>query len=115
MLRRFRSPRGTRRAYPISITCTDPPGGRILFFEDLGGERWISAVNSDGTGKIKLANVGSASYLPSIALSPDGEKVAFSTFGDLYLMNKDASDMAILSTVGGMFPSWSLTGQRSRF
>jgi Tol biopolymer transport system component len=98
--------------------------GRIVFV--IGGNIYI--MNDDGSGVMQLTNTGNNST-PN--LSPDGMKVAFTSFrddpkGEIYVMNADGSGVTRLTTNPGSAafnfnngfdssPSFSPDGQRIAF
>ncbi len=90
--------------------------GKIAF-TGYGGEALsrpdIFTINSDGSDKTRLTNVGNAT-LPSY--SPDGTRIAFYQAGGLYLMNADGSNQILLAPDGTLEKaSWSPDGGRIAF
>lgn len=89
--------------------------GRIVFASEATGEYQLHVMNADGTDRRPLTfsgEEGSSAVDP--AWSPDGRRIAFSTFyrTDLYVMNADGSDVQRL-TEGGTTESfaWSPDGK----
>jgi Tol biopolymer transport system component len=67
--------------------------GKITFFRGTGDGSNIYEMNADGTG---VTSVTDPSLAPlSLAISPDGEKIAFvnNPPDDLYVMNADGTDL----------------------
>ena len=97
------------------------PNGQIAFVKGVNGESEtdeIFVMNADGSGQTQLINNDVSDEEPS--WSPDGEKIAFSGFGDddsdgrgVFVMNADGSDVNRLTD--GSQPSWSPDGEKIAF
>jgi TolB protein len=105
--------KGNTTTATYSVTCTDPPGGIILFRRVLDGAFMISAMNADGSGMVDLLPGGDFPVF-----SPDGTLIAFSKWDgqgnlEVFVMNKDASGVTQLtsdSDAWAVLPSWSPDG-----
>jgi Tol biopolymer transport system component len=108
------SPDGRRLVFSRQVTKDQPEIG-------VRGDREIFAVNSDGSHLVRLTRTPEVSELDP-AWSPDGTKIAFSTFTDayyfgygrIYVMKADGSEpptvlSPFLYHVGGL--GWSPDGQ----
>lgn len=98
-----------------AITVLLVPGGRIAFWSERDGNSEIYAMNTDGSGVVRLTNDERADGGP--AWSPDGSKLAFDRLTDrsanrhqIYVMNADGSQVTAL--IGGTDPAWSSDGAR---
>ncbi len=100
----------------FSATGIAPGPGRIAFHED---DSEIYVVNSDGTALTRLTNDPGADFAPS--WSPDGSKVAFTTFRfgnlEIAVMNADGGGITRLTndTLVDEVPAWSPDGSRIAF
>lgn len=86
-------------------------GSRIVFWYD-GRDIWT--IDADGTNLRPVPN-GENAETPSI--SPDGERIAFSRSGDIWVMGFDGSDPTQITSETGFAgsPSWSPNGERIAF
>jgi Tol biopolymer transport system component len=97
------------------------PNGQIAFVKGVNGEsetNEIFVMNANGSDQTQLINNDVSDEEPS--WSPDGEKIAFSGFGDddsdsrgVFVMNADGSDVTRLTD--GSQPSWSPDGEKISF
>ena len=81
---------------------------------DSSGEN-IYTINCDGSVINKITNfsTGVGGIISSPTWSPDGQKIAFSLSGDIYIINLDGTNLATLTS--GANPSWSPDGQKIAF
>ncbi len=112
--------KGNTATVSYSVTCTDPPDGRIFFMRSGRGASFFSVMNSDGSGMTDLFQGGSTST--RFAFSPEGEQVAFTLWTggrlQLFVMNKDASEITQLTSNADWYegrPSWSPDGGKIAF
>ena len=117
---------GASENVDYSVTCTDPPEGRIVTLRIEGWSTWMSVMNADGSGLTDLLPWDN--YVNGnrrIDWSPDGSQIAFAAASGgqptvaLYVMNKDASGVTRLtSDVDSDWeysPSWSQDGSKIAF
>ena len=87
---------------------------RIAFIREpaggYAGVLWV--MNPDGSGQRSLGPA-----VPRMDWSPDGQKIAFATSGDIYVANADGSRRQRLTTARGLDngPVWSPDGRRIAF
>lgn len=86
-------------------------GSRIVFWYD---RREIWTIDADGTNRRPVPNGGGVAT-PSI--SPNGERIAFSRSGDIWVMGFDGSGPTQITSETGFAnsPSWSPDGERIAF
>ena len=97
----------------VTIDNTTP--SRIVFESDRDGNSDIYAINPDGTDVTRLTTSESVDTRPS--LSPDGNRIAWQSAGQVWLMNSDGSNKQALTSLGSnSAPTFSLMerGSRSR-
>lgn len=88
-----------------------PDSKQIVFRSTRSGNWQLWRVNADGTGLTQLTNLSGEAHDP--AWSPDGKTIAFTSQGDLMLMNPDGSNIRLLPGPGWESrPSWSPDGLR---
>jgi Tol biopolymer transport system component len=100
--------------------ASSPDGSTIAYVDQVAGSGGqVFLVNADGTGLRRFTDGGTNI---GVAWSPDGSKIAFSTFGgsgyDLFVKDVTGSSVAQLTTTAGAtdrFPSWSPDGTRIAF
>ena len=94
-------------------------GSKIAFISeplDTGYSGEVYVMNADGSGKRRLAPA-----FPGMRWSPDGRKIAFSTWqdstSDVYVMNADGSGQQRLTSDAGWdgSPAWSPDGHAIAF
>ncbi len=79
-------------------TMQNVPDGRIVFVSNRDGNKDIYVIKSDGSGLRKLTKNPDDEDMPSG--SPDGRYIAFVRGKDIYFMESDGSNPAILSPDG---------------
>jgi Tol biopolymer transport system component len=108
-----------------------PDGSRILFMRTrgVGGSGlgyWVHVMDADGSNRRRLVTDGDTAEENSPAWSPDGSRVAFSSFRDgnweIYVVSVDGSGLTRLTEdepcCGNRFdahPEWSPDGSRIYF
>jgi TolB protein len=118
-------PVGGAATYGFSVTCTNPPDGRIVYlsWNSSTGNSGFSVVNADGTGDFVLRHWG-PEYWPRRAIwSPDGTRLAVihdvedPGNWDLYVMNQDGTNLTRLTNSPETEdrPTWSPDGTRIAF
>ncbi|HVE75545.1 MAG TPA: hypothetical protein VND22_02130, partial [Actinomycetota bacterium] len=94
-------------------------GVRIAFVSFRDGNSEIYIMNGDGTGQTRLTTDLLVSPISDLgpAFSPDGEQIAFSRGGDIWVMRKDGSARRSLTSgpADDRDPSWSPDGSRIAF
>jgi len=101
-----------------------PDGKKIVFASDRDGTFHIFAVNVDGSGLVKLTSEAAGDLSPR--WSPDGEQIAFSRTGSLYVMDSDGSNVKQITEAepeanaapckaGAFLGGWSPDGKRLTF
>ena len=116
-------------ANPSDETVTRPAGPsvrsdpnavpRIVFLSSRDGEPEIHGIDPDGSNLKNLTNHPSSDHSP--AWSPDGKRIAFVRFRDLYVMNADGSNQILLAKNTyndpqlDFTPAWSPDGSRIAF
>jgi Tol biopolymer transport system component len=117
--------KGLRQVTPWKLDANDPdwsPDGSLIVFNspaESGGDQNIYTIGTDGTGLTKLTSGlstypdgGQATFHPS--WSPGGTRILFTHapstggFGDLFVMNRDGSDLHVLAltAIGENHASW---------
>jgi Tol biopolymer transport system component len=98
------------------------PNGQIAFSSNRDGNFEIYAMTDDGSDETRLTEDDANDFDPS--WSPDGEKIAFSSFRDgfnnqeIYVMNADGTDQTRLTDNDDALdrePSWSPDGEKIAF
>jgi TolB protein len=86
-----------------------PDGEKIAFYDNES----INVINTDGSGRKKLARGASAVW------SPDGQKIAFvvNDSSDLHVINADGGGLRRLANIPqyGALPAWSPDGEKIAF
>lgn len=101
-----------------------PDGEKIVFASDRDGTSRIYVVNVDGSGLVKLTNEAAGDLSPR--WSPDGEQIAFSRTGSLYIMDSDGGNVRRLTEAepeasappckaGAFLGGWSPDGTQLTF
>ncbi len=99
--------------------------GKIVFTSSFSGETIIYTINPDGTDLKQLVTAPVITF-GSPKWSPDGTQIAFlgrspyTSYGAIYLMNADGSNVHLLPVVPGnladaRFPEWSPDGNKIAF
>jgi TolB protein len=111
-------PKATETMAPEPTVPKDHGNGQIVFIScksqnpvGMGTECGLYIANADGSDLRQLTELP---YLSSPALSPDGTKVAFTSFGEIYSIHTDGSSQNILTLNKGDDggPSWSPDGSQ---
>jgi Tol biopolymer transport system component len=101
-----------------------PDSSKIIWVRDIGikDSFWVLFVmNADGSNQIQLIFPTDfwdpKAHVLSPAWSPDGKKIAFSCFGDIYTMNPDGRGWRQLTSQSGKNddPAWSPDGKKIVF
>lgn len=88
-----------------------PDSRQIIFRSTRSGNWQLWRINKDGTGLVQLTNLPEEAHDP--AWSPDRSTIAFSSAGELKLMNPDGSNIRTLPGPGWEFrPAWFPDGTR---
>ena len=108
------------RAYDFSPSFF-PSGDKIAFIRDSPRNGTdIFTINLDGTGLTKLTD-DPGFYEESLAVSPDGTKIAYSRYNrssEIFVMDADGSNVENLTRTGRVDefgPDWSPDGQKIAF
>ena len=107
-------PQVTRRPWATAVTIDNTTPGRIVFESDRDGNSDIYAINPDGTDVTRLTTSESVDTRPS--LSPDGNRIAWQSAGQVWLMNSDGSNKQALTSLGSNnAPTFSPDGTKIAF
>lgn len=88
-----------------------PDSLQIVFHSGRSGISQLWRINSDGTHLTQLTDMPDGAFDP--AWSPDGTRIAFTSAGDLRLMNPDGTNIRALPQSGDeSHPAWSPDGSR---
>ena len=89
-----------------------PDGQRIAHVRYPGGvfSSEIFLMDSTGDNPLRLTYNSVPDYYP--AISPDGNKIVFSSNNELWIMNTDGSNSIQLTIEGGTEPAWSPDGTK---
>ena len=88
----------------------------ILYDTEEFGLSTLSVVRPDGTGRRRLTTDQFGYFAPSI--SPDGRRIAFATFGGIYVMNADGTGTTLVVSrgfIGDRNAVWSPDGSQLAF
>ncbi|MEW6104126.1 MAG: SpoIID/LytB domain-containing protein, partial [bacterium] len=88
------------------------PDGNSIIFSKPGSDYEVFIMNKDGTNIMQLTNNEVDDIEPSF--SPDGEKIAYNSGGNIYTMNKDGGNQTKVIT-NGTNPSFSPDGNSLAF
>jgi Tol biopolymer transport system component len=88
-----------------------PDGQHFLFDAQQNGERRVYRMRADGAEVQRLTEFDT--WQP--AWSPNGESVAVSSKGGIYILDKNGTNRLRLTTLQGWAPSWSPDGRRMAF
>ncbi|MYA62584.1 MAG: hypothetical protein F4X94_08445, partial [Dehalococcoidia bacterium] len=100
---------------PTPTPVPIPSSGRIAFSSNRDGNYEIYVMNTDGSGLTRITNDSSVDDShPS--WSPDGQRIAFESDGEIYVMDANRSAPARLTDLrSASRPSWSPDGRRISF
>src|SRR5918992_951085 len=115
---------GTTNVVSVWAGTFPGPNGQIAFVSLRDGNDEIYVMTADGSDQTNLSNNDADDFNPS--WSPDGEKIAFSSFRDeteesdneeIYVMNADGSGQTRLTDDPALdrFASWSPDGEKIAF
>lgn len=97
-----------------------PDGRRIAFSSDRSGSSEIWVADGDGSGPLRLTDLGhAATKFPS--WSPDGRRLAFESivegFARIYVVDAEGGTPrpVVVDTTDAIAPSWSADGKRLYF
>lgn len=102
-----------------------PDGSQIMFISDRSGNYEIFRMNTDGSNIVQVTNTDSP--IIDIAVSPDGNRIAFTYAyaypqgADLYIIGKDGSTDSIVQVTDNKAaafddsPTWSMDGEKIFF
>ena len=113
--------------YAVACPSWDPNGEKIVYMASRDNELLeydIYAINSNGTGKIRLTSRGQFNGFPE--WSPDGKLIAFVTdvngSFELFIMNSDGTEQRYITTltknreaVEALALSWAPDGSKIAF
>jgi len=94
-----------------SALAWSPDSQRIVFRSTRSGSSQLWRIDVDGSGLTQLTDLTGEAYDP--AWSPDGSTIAFTSEGDLRLMDPDGTNIRTLPGPGWEArPAWSSDGTR---
>jgi Tol biopolymer transport system component len=90
---------------------------KIAFLSDRDGFSQLYIMNTDGTGVRLIPVTAIVGPVSDPAVSPNGEKIAFRVYGEIWIMNADGSGQENLTNnpANDAFPSWSPDGDKILF
>ncbi|HCU35376.1 MAG TPA: hypothetical protein DGT21_07920 [Armatimonadetes bacterium] len=92
------------------IVIDAPPQVQVVSFLDEEGDIW--SVNSDGTGLQRQIDFSSeGDEVRGFDWRPDGQRIAYGTWGGVWTCDPDGAGAAQVSELGG-YPRWSPDGAR---
>lgn len=86
-----------------------PSGEMLVFSAERNGDSDIYLIDTEGFQTIQLTFSSSNQENP--AVSPDGKYIAYSSAGEIYIMNINGSNKRKLSAGGGQHPTWHPSGE----
>jgi Tol biopolymer transport system component len=95
-----------------------PDGEKIALAAGAIAAGGLSVINPDGTGKRKLTHTGASVSERSPSFSPNGEKIAFVTNNDVYVISADGSGLKNLTDTTAYeedSTAWSPSGEKIAF
>ena len=116
-------PVGGTRTHTFTVTCTNPPDGRIVYYGALQGTYGYIVMNADGSGRILILECGGDRQCREPQWSPDGLKIAFAMSEpdfsgpeSIYTINQDGSGLSRVTNGGyDRHPAWSPDGTKILF
>ena len=94
----------------VHIVVPSPPGTQIVFQANDSASADIYVVNADGLGLTRLTDYAGADLAPS--WSGDGRQIYFLSFGGLYAMKADGTDVHLV--IAGIYRLYAVSPDGTR-